>query len=76
MFFVGLKQCKAVTTLRESVKIMECSVLVCVMCCTANRIPCASAVKMLLFLCNVFVLVKLGPYAAHATAEEDFEASV
>ena len=76
MFLVCFVDCSAVTTLKESVKIMDCCVLVRVMCCTAIKIPDASAVKLLLFLFIVRVLAKNGPCAAYDTAVHDFEASV
>lgn len=75
-FLLGFAKCNAITTLKESVKITDCCIFVSVMYSTVIKIPYASAVKMLLFALSVFVLVKLGPCAAHGTAEADFEASV
>lgn len=46
-FLLGFSVCNAVTTLRESVKMTDCGVFVCLMCCTVSKIPCASAVKIL-----------------------------
>lgn len=72
----GFPKCSAITTPRESVKITDGCIFVSVMCSTVIKIPCASAVKILAFAFSVFVLVKLGPCAAHETAEVNFEASV
>lgn len=61
-------------TRRKSVKITDCCMFVSPMCSTVIKILCTSAVKIPQLVFSVFVPVKLGPCAAHETAET--EASV